>query len=139
MLSYLTWRWEIADVMGAITEIVELLTKAQATGGFDFAANLLKRVGRYPRERNSNYERSVYVTMPFPKHDFDIGILQPRDGTCGVAIIGLPRYAGFSFSCALPPRTFLAELHPDPVHGVSWRAQKLFNAIREDQARAATI
>jgi hypothetical protein len=54
MFSYFTWRWEIADVMGGITQLVESLTKAEKSGGFDLVAGVLKRVGRNPRESSTH-------------------------------------------------------------------------------------
>ena len=133
MLSYFTWKSEIAEVMFAITRLVEHLATAERTGGFELAVGLLKSVGRYHRERETPYERVVLATMPLPKHEFDVGVIKNRDGDCTVSITGLPRYAGFSLSCALPPRTFLADLNPDPANDISWRARKLFAAIRQDQ------
>lgn len=139
MLSYFTWKWEIADVMGGISQLVDSLSKAEESGGFDLVAGVLKRVGRHPRESADHGSRLVLVTMPCPKYDFDVGALKAAEGKSTLSIIGLERYAGFSFACALPPITFSAELQPDVIFGVSWRAKRLFEAIHQDQARAGTL
>ena len=123
MLSHFTWRWEIADVMGGITQLVESLTRAEASGGFDAASIVLKTTGRNVRESTTHGIRIVLVTTPCPKYDFDVGVISVVDGKSTVSIIGLERYAGFTFSCALPPVTFSSDLEPDAVFGVSWRAK----------------
>ena len=65
----------------------------------------------------------------------DQGTSKRPDGGCTVSFFGGQRYAGFSFTCGLPPRTFLADLNPDALHGISWRAKELHAAIRDDHAR----
>jgi hypothetical protein len=133
MLSYLTWQREITDVTFAFTQLIKHLANAEREGGFELASALLKRVGRHPRDHRTLEEHGVVVTMPLPKHDFDVALVKGRSGECRVTVTGLPRYAGFSFSCTLPSRTLLTDLQPDPAGGVSWRARKLFTAIRQDQ------
>jgi hypothetical protein len=136
MFNYFNWKSEIADVLFAFTHLIDHLGDAEKTGGFELAAALLKRVGR--NHRGTPDERVIVVTMPLPKHDFDVAISKNRTGHCRVTITGLPRYAGFLLSCALPPRGLLADLHSDAANGgVSWRARKLFSAIRQDQRAAA--
>ena len=135
MLSFLTWRSEIADVMFAMTKIIDHLAHAEKVGSFEMVAATIKRLGRYPRESKSNYDHTVFVMMACPKYDFDFALMKGHDGPLSVTIIGMERYAGFSFSCALPPQTFQATLEPDEVHGISWRARKLYESIQQDQER----
>ena len=110
MLSFLTWRSEITDVMFAMTKIIDHLAHAEKVGSFEMVAATMKRLGRHPRESKSNYDHIVFVMMPCPKYDFDFGLMKGHDGPLSVIIIGMERYAGFSFSCALPPQTFQATL-----------------------------
>jgi len=124
--------------MGAISQLVHLLAKAESGGGFDLIAGTLKRVGRYPREHDVRDSRRSVGTLPLPNHDFDIDVVKWADGTYILLIAGRPRYAGFTFSCGLPPRTFTTELVRDPINGISWRAEKLFRAMQEDQAGAGS-
>jgi hypothetical protein len=133
MLRYFTSEKEIADVVFALTQLVEHLSDAERQGGFELAASLLKRVGRSPRDHETPAERVAVVTMALPKHDFDVAIGKSTNGNCRVTVTGLPRYAGFSLSCTLPPRKLVAELDPDPANRVTWRARELFAAIRQDQ------
>ena len=138
MFDYFNWKREIADVMFAFTNLIDYLANAEKTGGFELAAALLKRVGRNQRDHETPYERVIVVTMALPNHDFDVAMSKKRGGDCHVTITGLPRYAGFSLSCALTSGRLLADLYSDPSNGgVSWRARKLFVAIREDQRAAA--
>ena len=129
MLSFLTWRSEITDVMFAMTKIIDHLAHAEKVGSFEMVAATMKRLGRHPRESKSNYDHIVFVMMPCPKYDFDFGLMKGHDGPLSVTIVGMERYAGFSFSCALPPQTFQATLESDAVHGISWRARKLYESI----------
>jgi len=135
VLSFLTWRSEITDVMFAMTKIIDHLAHAEKVGSFKMVAATMKRLGRHPRESKSNYDHTVFVMMPCPKYDFDFALMKGHDGPLSVIIIGMERYAGFSFSCALPPQTFQATLEPDEVHGISWRARKLYESIQQDQER----
>jgi hypothetical protein len=137
MFDYFNWRREIADVMFAITQLVDHVADAEKIGGFELTCALLKRVGRNHRDHETADERAVITTMPLPKHDFDVAISNVRDVGCHLTITGLRRYAGFLLFCALPARRLLADLHSDPAHGVSWRARKLFEAIRVEQRVAA--
>ena len=66
MLSFLTWRSEIADVMFAMTKIIDHLAHAEKVGSFEMVAATIKRLGRYPRESKSNYDHTVFVMMPCP-------------------------------------------------------------------------
>ena len=50
MLSYLTWRSEITDVMFAMTKIIDHLAHAEKVGSFEMVAATMKRLGRHPRE-----------------------------------------------------------------------------------------
>ena len=133
MLGYFRWQREIAAAMSAITQLIEDLAEAERDGGCERARALLARVGRDHRDIETPDALGVRVTMPLPKHDFDVALIKPRNGDCRVTITGLPRYAGFSMSCALPPRTFLNDLELDSATGVSWRARKLLVAIRQEQ------
>ena len=136
MLSRFTWRWEIADVMFHITQVVDLLAEAEKKGGFALAVDCLKSMGRNYKESNSHGTSIAQVTAPCPKYDFDFCLQQPEHGQCLVQIFGGERYAGFGFTCGLPPATIRAILEPDLVFGVSWRAQKLLAAIQEDALKA---
>jgi hypothetical protein len=136
MLSYFTWKREIADIVLAFTQLIEHLADAERTGGFELARGLLKRVGRNHRDHEVPDERVAIVTMPLPTHDFDVAISKSRQGDCRVAIAGLRRYAGFSLSCALPPRDLRFDLSTNPAHRVTWRARKLFSGLRQDQRAA---
>ena|SRR5262245_57401541 len=124
-------KWEIADIRFSITKVVELLSHAYKTGGYELAVGSLKRLGRNPRKNTT----MTLITLALPKHDFDIGIMKGTDGGCAVTFAGGERYAGFSFTCSLPPQAFIANLKPDPLHGISWRARRLYDAIQEDQDR----
>jgi hypothetical protein len=96
--------------MGAISQLVHLLAKAESGGGFDLIAGTLKRVGRYPREHDVRDSRRSVGTLPLPNHDFDIDVVKWADGTYILLIAGRPRYAGFTFydlplnEKHLPPR-----------------------------------
>jgi hypothetical protein len=123
---------------GSANQLMDHLANAERTGGFELAAALLQRAGRNQRDHETPHERLVVVTMALPIHDFDVAMSKKRGGDCRVTITGLPRYAGFSLSRALPSGRLLADLYSDPSNrGVSWRARKLFSAIREDQRAAA--
>ena len=128
MFSYFTWRWEIADVMGAFVQIIQTVARGNEVGGFDMAAEVLKRIGRNYRDGDSDGARLILVTVACPKHDFHIGLRNGQTPT--IHIMGLERYAGFSLTCGLPPTTFKVDLEDDAVFGLSWRARKLFGAFQ---------
>jgi hypothetical protein len=133
MLGYFRWQREIAAAMSAIRQLIEDLAEAERDGGCEVALALLKRVGRQHRDIETPDAHGVRITMPLPKHDFDVALVKHTNRNCRVTITGLPRYAGFALSCALPPRTFLTDLELDSATGVSWRARKLLMAIRQEQ------
>ena len=80
MLSRFTWRWEIADVMFHITQVVDLLAEAEKKGGFALAVDCLKSMGRNYKESNSHGTSIAQVTAPCPKYDFDICLQRPPKG-----------------------------------------------------------
>jgi hypothetical protein len=138
MFSYLIWKWEIADVMYSIAKLIEHFSEAKRIGGFDGAAASLRRLGRNYKDMNSSESQRAKAVMACPKYEFDICIDQPTDNDrCTIHFWGGPRYAGFSFTCGLPPQTFIAEARPTALMDVSWRAKKLVAAIQADQLAAA--
>src|SRR5882724_4006215 len=123
MLSYITWRWEIADVMHHFTKAIDLLAEAEKKGGFELAADCLLSLGKAPRQSSSPnfYRQTVQVTAPCPRYDFDICVHQLQDAQCLIQIFGGRRYAGFILTCGLPATMIKASLDPDVLFGISWR------------------
>ena len=125
MLADFTDAREIAETQIALQTLVGLLKEAVHNGGFEVGSRLLKAAGRSPDERTTPTDRVLMVTISCPKHDFDVGLVQGRDGSYRVVIVGLVRYAGFSLSCALPTGNLVVSQRPDARFGVTPHAQRL--------------
>jgi hypothetical protein len=131
MFGIFDGRREAEQVALAINHLVQSVSHSYTTEGVDGCIELLKRIGgRLAYDTVTGKTRNIRFEILILKHDFNIGLMT-NDMRPFLNISGGERYAGFEFSCGLPPRTFIAEVQPTIAWGASRRAIALVSVIQK--------
>ena len=138
MFGIFDGRREAEQVAIAINQTVLALSHAYTTEGIDGCIELLKRIGgRLAYDTVKGKARYIRFEIAILKHDFNIDLTTGDLGPF-LNISGGERYAGFEFSCELPPRRCLVEVQPSSIWGVSQRASVLVSTIQKMMAEHET-
>jgi hypothetical protein len=123
------------QVAVAINHLVLALSHAETTGGMDACVEYLTKIGHLRYDTTDRNGRTVGASIFILTHEFLVNISdrmadKTRDKPF-VMISGFKEFGGFVFSCALPPGTFLVEVEPSLVYGVTRKAYLLVSAIQK--------